>query len=82
MPSVRRDDSQRAQEAIVLGVRADPEPDDDVAVDDAQRAVAKSHPCGVDRPGGVHVFEVETWVMRIIFETAVGFTGPALDMIG
>ena len=33
-------------------------------------------------PGGVHVFEVETWVMRVVLETAVGFTGPALDTIG
>lgn len=79
---VRHDGSQRAQKAIVLGVRADPEPDDDIAVDDAQRAMAEAHPCGVDGPGGVDVFEVETWVMRVVPETAVGFTGPALDMIG
>jgi len=79
---VRRDGSQRAEEAIVLGVRADPEPDDDVAVDDAQRAMAESRPCGVDGSGGVGVFEVETWVVRVVLETAVGFTGPALDMIG
>jgi hypothetical protein len=32
---VRRDGSQRAQETIVLGVSADPEPDDDIAVDNA-----------------------------------------------
>lgn len=78
---VRRDGSQRAEEAVVLGVRADPESNDDIAIDDAQRAMAESQPRGVDRPGGVHVFEVETWVLRVLFETAVGFTGPALDMI-
>lgn len=79
---VRRDGSQRAEKAIVLGVRANPEPNDDIAVEDTQRTVAESHPCGVDGPGGVDVFEVETWVMRVVLETAVGFTGPALDMIG
>ena len=61
---------------------ADPEADDDIGVDDAQRAMAESHPCGVDGSGGVGVLEVETWVMRVVLETAVGFTGPALDMIG
>ena len=80
--AVRRDGSQRAEEAIVLGVCADPEPDDDIAVDDTQRAMTESHPCGVDGPGGVNVFEVETWVMRAVPETPVGFTGPALDMVG
>jgi hypothetical protein len=66
---------------IVLGVRADPEPNDDIAVDDANRAMAESHPCGIDGPGGVHVFEVETSVLRVLLETTVGFTGSALDMI-
>ena len=78
---VRRDGSQRAEEVIVLGVRADPEPNDDITVDDAKRAMAKSHPCGVDGPRGVHVFEVETSVLRVLLETTVGFTGSALDMI-
>ena len=78
---VRRDGLQRAEEVVVLGVRADPEPNDDIAVDDTKRAMAESHPCGVDRPGGVHVFEVETSVLRVLLETTVGFTGSALDMI-
>jgi hypothetical protein len=78
---VRRDGSQRAEEVIVLGVRADPEPNDDIAVDDANRAMAESHPCGIDGPGGVHVSEVETSVLRVLLETTVGFTGSALDMI-
>ena len=62
-------------------MRADPEPHDDLGVDDPERAMAESHPCGVDGPGGVDVLEVEAWVVRIFLETAVGFTGPALDMI-
>ena len=77
----RRDGSQRAEQVIVLGVRADPEPNDDIAIDDAKRAMAESYPRGVDGPGGVHVFEVETSVLRVLLETTVGFTGSALDMI-
>ena len=78
---VRRDGFQRSEEVIVLGVRADPEPNNDIAVDDAQRAMAESHPCGIDGPGGVHMFKVETSVLRVLPEAAVGFTGSALDMI-
>jgi hypothetical protein len=66
---------------VVLGVRADPEPHDDVAFDDAKRAVAKPHPCGVNRAGRVHVFEAETSVLGILLEPSVGLTGPALNMI-
>jgi hypothetical protein len=79
---VRRDGSQRAEEMIVLGVRADPEPNDDIALDDAECTMPESHSCCVDRPGRVHVFKAETAVVRVLLETAVGFTGPTLNMIG
>jgi hypothetical protein len=62
-------------------MRADPEPDNDVTLDDANRAMPESHPYGVDGPVRVHVLEAETSVMRILLETAVGFTGPALNMV-
>ena len=78
---VRRDGSQRAEKVIVLSMRAEPEPNDDIAFDDAKRAVPEPHPCGVDGPGRVHVFEAETSVLWILLEPAVGFTGPALNMI-
>ena len=78
---VRRDGSQCAEEVIVLGVRADPEPNDDIVFDDAESAMPESHPCGVDRPGRVHGLEAETSVLWVLLETAVGFTGPTLNMI-
>lgn len=81
-PVVRRDGSQRAQEMIVFCVRADPEPNDDIAFDDAECAMPEPHPCGVDRPGRVHEFEAETSVLRVLLETPVGFTSPALNMVG
>ena len=81
-PVVRRDGLQRAQKVIVLCVRADPEPDDDIVVQNAECAVPKSDPCGVDGAGRVDAFEAQTSGLGVLFETAVGFTGPALNMIG
>ena len=78
---VRRDGSQHAEEVIVLSVRADPEPNDDITLDDAQRAMAESHPHGVDGPRRVDGFKAETSVLGVLLEPAVGFTGPALNMI-
>jgi len=78
---VRRDGSQRAEEVVVLGVCTNPEPNDDIAFDDAKRAVPESHPSGVDGPGRVHVFEAKTSVLRVLLEAAVGFTGSALDVL-
>jgi hypothetical protein len=63
-------------------VRADPEPHDDIAFDDAECTMPESHPRSIDRPGRVHAFEAETSVLRILFETPIRFTGPTLNMIG
>jgi hypothetical protein len=75
------DGSQRAEEVIVLCVRADPEPNDDIGFDDAKGTMPESDACGVDGPGRVHGLEAETSVLRVLLETAVGFTGPPLNMI-
>jgi len=39
-----------SQDAIVLGVRSNPEPDDGFAVAYSQRAIGEPDPRGVDRP--------------------------------
>jgi hypothetical protein len=78
---VRRDGSERAKKMIVFGVRADPEPNDGIPFDDAQRSVPESHAGCVDWPGGMHELEAETSVLRILRETAVRFTSPALNVI-
>lgn len=67
---------------VVLCVRSDPEPNDDIVFDDAECAMPESDPCSVDGPGHVHAFEAETPVLRVLLETAIGFTGPALNMSG
>jgi hypothetical protein len=63
-------------------VRTDPEPNDNVAFDGAERAMPESDSGRVDWPGCVDAFEPETSVLWILPETPVGFTGPALNMIG
>jgi hypothetical protein len=62
-------------------VRADPEPDDDIVFDDAERAVPEADPSGVDGPSRVHVLEAEASVLRILLEAAIGFTSPPLNVI-
>jgi hypothetical protein len=63
-------------------VRTDPEPNDNVAFDHAECTMPESDSCRVDWPGCVDAFEPETSVLRGLLETPVGFTGPALNMIG
>jgi len=63
-------------------VPADPEPNDDIAFEDPECAMPEPDPGGVDGPGRVYAFEAETSVLRVLLETAVGFTGPALNVIG
>jgi hypothetical protein len=62
-------------------VCADPEPNDDVAFDDAECAMPESDPRRVDGPSRVHAFEAEASVLRVLPETPIGFTGPALNVI-
>ena len=78
---VRRDGSQRAEKTIIFGVRADPEPDDDIAFDDAERTMPEPDPSSVDGPSRVHGLEAEASVPRVLFETAIGFTSPPLNVI-
>jgi hypothetical protein len=66
---------------IVTSVRADPEPNDDIAFDDAERAVPEADPCGINWPGRVDVLEAEASVLWVLLETAIGFTRAPLNMI-
>ena len=80
-PEVRRDGSQRAQKVVVFGVGADPEPNDDIAFDDAECAMPEPDPGGVDGPSRVYVLEAEASVLRVLPEAAVGLTRPPLNML-
>jgi hypothetical protein len=66
---------------VVFGVRADPEPNDDIVFDDSERAVPKPDAGGVNGSSLVHVLEAEASVVRVLLETAIGFTSPPLDML-
>jgi hypothetical protein len=65
---------------IVLCVRADPEPHDDIAFDDAECAMPEPDPCGVDWLDCVHALEAETSVLRVLLETPVRLTGATLNL--
>lgn len=71
---------QGSKKAIVLRVRADPEPQDDVAVDRAKRAIAKPDSGGVNGQCGVDRLEMQARVMRVLAETTVRVTSSALDV--
>src|SRR5262249_13861191 len=62
-------------------VRADPEPHDDIAFDDAERAMPKSDPGGINRSNCVHMLEAEASVLRVLLETTIGFTSPPLNVV-
>jgi hypothetical protein len=62
-------------------VSADPEPDDDVTLDDAEYAIPEPDAGGLDGACGVHALETETSVLRVLAESAIGFTGSPLDLI-
>ena len=61
-------------------MRTDPEPNDDIAFDDAERAVPEPDAGGVDGSNRVHPFEAEASVLRVLLETAISFTRASLNM--
>ena len=79
--AVRRDGSQRLQKVVVFAVGTDPEPNDDIVVDDPDRAMPESDAGGVNRPCRVHALEAKAPVLWVLFETAIGFTSPSLNML-
>src|SRR5579864_3780676 len=58
--------------AVILGVTADPEPQDPIAVPNAKRPVTNADPHGIDVFLAFHFLEVETRVGGIVSENAVG----------
>ena len=53
-------------QALVTGVRADPEPDDDIVLDDADGAVRAADADGLDRLSRLQPFESETRMTGIL----------------
>jgi hypothetical protein len=56
---------------IVVGVAADPEPDDPASLHSARRAVAKANPHGVDMVLALQLFEAETPMRGVTTEQSV-----------
>jgi hypothetical protein len=61
-------------------MRADPEPDDDIALQDAKRPMPQPNPRGVDGSRRVHGLETEAAVLRVLVETPVGLTSAPLNV--
>ena len=78
----RRVRLQLIDEAIIVRMRADPEPDDLVPIANAQRAIPFPDPCGIDVLRSLYGSEAETWMIRVLFEDSVGFAGLRLNRRG
>jgi len=77
---VRHHGSQTSEDRIVVGVRADPEPDKAVTFANRERSVTEADAGGEDRLGGVNLLEAEARMGRGIPELSVGEPGVLLDV--
>src|SRR6266545_3134436 len=68
------------QELVVIGMGADPKPNDHITVSHAHGAVTDTNPCRVDRWVGMHLLEVEPRMRRVFPEQPIGFAGLSLDV--
>jgi hypothetical protein len=74
--------SETPQQTIVVGMRADPEPDDNVSVEHGERTIAEADTGRIDRAGGVDLFEPQTGMLRIVAEEPLGRARAAPDVVG
>ena len=65
-----------ADEAVVLGMVADPEPQDPAADSDAERAMMKAYSA---RPKAAYALEIKRAVVTVSFEKLIFLIGQALD---
>lgn len=68
-----------SEQAIVVRMRSDPEPDDFFIFLHAQGPVAQTDPGGVDRTRGMDLLELETRMARIALELPIGSSRLVLD---
>ena len=61
-------------------MRADPEPDDRLVLQDANGSIALVHANGVDRLGLVNPLEAKTGVTWIVLKQLIGLSGLALNV--
>jgi hypothetical protein len=68
-----------AKQQLVVGVRADPEPDDILAITNTECPVCEADANRVDRAIWVNQLEPEAWVGRVAAEQCVGPASSPLD---
>ena len=57
---------------IIVGVRADPEPDHVISFTHRERPIGQTHPRRKDRTRGVHLLESKARVKRILPKQPIG----------
>jgi len=72
--------SHLRRQFIVIGMRTNPESDDSFPFTDSHRPITEAGAHRINRAGRVYLFEVQTWVARILFEEFVGFFSLSSDM--
>lgn len=74
-------ESQPGDQALIIGMRADPEPDDLVSFTDAKSAVITGHPCRINGPVGVNLLEPKAWMIGVAYEEPVCLSSLTLNML-
>ena len=74
-----RDGLQTTQKTIVLGVAADPEPDDLIVFQKTESSVATADTNRVNRLNRVHSFELQTWMAGILAKQRVSLACEVSD---
>src|SRR3712207_514068 len=66
-------------QVVIVGVRADPEPDHGIVLSDAHRPVIPAYPYRVDRLRRVNSLETQPGMIRVLGKPPVGFPRSLFD---
>lgn len=80
-PSCAATGSQRVEETVVIGVRADPEPNHVLAVSRRQGSVPKANARGPDALDSLNWLESQAWMAGIRKEPSVCFARSLLNIL-
>src|SRR5512138_1035971 len=68
------------EEAIILGMRAEPEPGDLITLQEPEGAVSQSDASRVDRLAYVNSLELQAWMLDVIAKEPIRLTSRFLDL--
>jgi len=67
-------------QAIIVGVGANPEPNDSIAFEHAEGSVVQPNPRRIHGPGGVNELEMKAGVVRVLLEKLVSSSRLLADI--